>query len=118
MFAVVARIATAFADRGIDAEDCRILCRSFGAKPRIHKRRQPHGSGLDERCCPIERTNAWLLENERPALRCDQLGFIVKSLLQSACPFLVAGKPAQEFRKPPLNQYSAAYCCVPGTLSR
>lgn len=45
-FTVMARIATVFADRGYDAESNRPLCRSFGAEPHIHKRRQPSGSGL------------------------------------------------------------------------
>ena len=38
-FAVVARIATVFADKGYDAEANRALYRSFGAEPNIHKRR-------------------------------------------------------------------------------
>ena len=36
-FAVVARIATVFADKGYDAEHDRDLCRAFGAEPRLHK---------------------------------------------------------------------------------
>ena len=45
-FAVMARIRTVFADKGYDAEHHRDLCREFGAEPCIHKRGQPHGSGL------------------------------------------------------------------------
>ena len=48
-FAVMARIATVFADKGYDAETHRVLCRRFGAEPHIHKRRRPHGSGLGKR---------------------------------------------------------------------
>ena len=96
-FAVVARIATVFADKGYDAEHSRDLCRAFGAEPRLHKRGRPHGSGLGKRRWPVERTNAWLLENKRLALRYDRLGFIVRSLLQAACLFLVAGRLAREF---------------------
>ena len=96
-FAVMARIRTVFADRGYDAERHRALCRRFGAEPRIHKRGQPRGSGLGKRRWPVERSNAWVLENKRLALRYDRLGFIVQSLLQSACIFLVAGRLAQEF---------------------
>ena len=95
-FAVMARIKTVFADRGYDAEPNRTLCRSFGAEPRIHKRRQPRGSGLGQRRWPVERSNAWLLENKRLALRYDRLGFIVQALLQTACIFLVAGRLACE----------------------
>jgi hypothetical protein len=40
---------------------------------------------------------AWVLENRRLALRNDRLGFIIQSLLQSACMFLVAGRLAREF---------------------
>src|SRR3712207_9561729 len=48
-FAVMARIRTVFADKGYDAEHHRDLCRAFGAKPGIHKRGQPRGSGLGQR---------------------------------------------------------------------
>ena len=95
-FAVMARIATVFADKGHDAEPHRELCRSVGAEPHIHKRRQPSGSGLGKGRWPVERSNAWLLENKRLALRYDRLGFIVQSLLPTACILLVAGRPARE----------------------
>ena len=96
-FAVVARIGTVFADKGYDAEPHRELCRAFGAEPRLHKRGRPRGSGLGERRWPVERSNAWLLENKRLTLRYDRLGFVVQSLLQAACLFLVAGRLAREF---------------------
>jgi transposase len=95
-FAVLARIRTVFADKGYDAEPHRELCRAFGAEPRLHKRGRPHGSGLGRRRWPVERSNAWLLENRRLALRYDRLGFVVQSLLQAACLFLVAGRLARE----------------------
>ena len=96
-FAVMARIRTVFADKGYDAEHHRDLCRKFGTKPRIHKRGQPRGSGLGKHRWPVERSNAWLLENKRLALRYDRLGFVIQSLLQAACIFLVAPKLAREF---------------------
>ena len=96
-FAVMARIRTVFADKGYDAEHHRALCRKFGAEPHIHKRGRPHGSGLGKRRWPVERSNAWVLENRRLALRYDRLGFVVQSLLQAACIFLVAGRLAREF---------------------
>jgi transposase len=96
-FAVMARIATVFADKGYDAEGNRALCRRFGAEPCIHRRGRPRGSGLGQRRWPVERSNAWVLENRRLALRYDRLGFIVQSLLQAACLFLVAGRLAREF---------------------
>ena len=96
-FAVVARIRTVFADKGYDAERNRELCRAFGAEPRLHKRGRPRGSGLGKRRWPVERSNAWLLENKRLALRYDRLGFVVQSLLQAACLFLVASRLAREF---------------------
>jgi transposase len=101
-FAVMARIRTVFADKGYDAEHHRDLCREFGAEPCIHKRGQPHGSGLGKRRWPVERSNAWVLESlgagtqTRLALRYDRLGFIIQSLLQAACIFLVAGRVAKE----------------------
>jgi transposase len=96
-FAVMARIRTVFADRGYDAQSNRALCRSFGAEPHIHKRRQPSGSGLGKQRWPVERSNAWVLENKRLALRYDRLGFIVQALLQTACILLVAGRLVREF---------------------
>src|SRR4051794_19438055 len=81
-FAVVARIGTVFADKGYDAEGNRELCWASGAEPRPHKRGRPRGSGLGKRRWPVERSNAWLLENKRLALRYDRLGFVVQSLLQ------------------------------------
>src|ERR687883_890671 len=62
-FAVVARVRTVFADKGYDAEPHRELCRAFGAEPQLHKRGRPRGSGLGKRRWPVERSNAWLLEN-------------------------------------------------------
>jgi transposase len=96
-FAVMARIRTVFADRGYDAESNRALCRSFRAEPCLHKRRQPSGSRLGQQRWPVERSNAWVLENMRLALRYDRLGFIVQALLQTACILLVAGRLVQEF---------------------
>jgi transposase len=94
-FAVMARVRTVFADKGYDAEHHRDLCRAFGAEPGIHKRGQPRGSGLGQHRWPVERSNAWVLENRRLALRYDRLGFIIHSLLQAACIFLVAGRLAR-----------------------
>ena len=34
-----------------------------------------------QRRWPVERSNAWVLENKRLALRYDRLGFIIQSLL-------------------------------------
>jgi len=96
-FAVMARIRTVFADKGYDAEHHRKLCRAFRAEPSIHKRGQPRGSGLGQRRWPVERSNAWVLENRRLALRYDRLGSIIQSLLQTACIFLVANRLARQF---------------------
>jgi len=95
--AIMARINTVFADRGYDAKSSRSLCRSFRVEPHIHKRRQPSGSSLGKQRWPVKRSNAWLLENKRLALRYDRLGFIVQALLQTACILLVAGRLVQEF---------------------
>ena len=96
-FAVMARIRTVFADKGYDADHHRELCRALGAEPHIHKRGQPRGSGLGGRRWPVERSNAWVLENRRLALRYDRIGFVIQSLLQAACIFLVAGRLVREF---------------------
>ena len=58
---------------------------------------KPRGSRLGKRRWPVERSLAWVLENRRLALRYDGLGFVVQSVLQSACIFLVAGRLAREF---------------------
>ena len=96
-FVVMARVRTAFADKGYDAESNRELCRKHRAEPRIGKRGQPHGSSLGKRRWPVERTNAWLLENKRLGLRYDRLGYVVEGLLQAACVFLVAPRLTREF---------------------
>jgi transposase len=96
-FAATARIATVVADKGYDAETNRALCRRFGAEPCIHKRGRPHGAGVGQKRWPVERSNAWVLENSRLALRYDRLASIGQSLLQTACLFLGAGKLAREF---------------------
>jgi transposase len=85
------------ADKGYDAEAGRELCRSLGAEPFPHERGRPRGSGLGRRRWPVERSDARLLENKRPALRYGRLGFVVQSLLRAACLFLVAGRLAREF---------------------
>jgi transposase len=95
-FGVLARLRTVFADKGYDAERHRDLCRAFGAEPRLHKRGQPSGSGLGQRRWPVERSHAWVLENRRLALRYDRHGFIIQSLLQAACIFLVAPRLVRE----------------------
>ena len=63
----------------------------------LHKRGRAPGSGLGKRRWPVERSNAWLIENKRLALRYDRCSFIIQALLQAACLFLVAGKLAHEF---------------------
>ncbi len=97
VLAVMARIRTAFADKAYDAEANRTLRRLHRTTRRISKRRHPHGSGLGKRRHPVERTNAWLPENKRLALRYDRLGLIVESLPQAACVFLVANRLTREF---------------------
>ena len=44
----------------------------------------------------FERLFLTALENKRLALRYDRQGFIIQSLLQAACLFLVAGRLARE----------------------
>jgi transposase len=94
---MMVRIRAVFADKGCDARQQRDLCRRPGAEPHVHKHGQPCGSGLGQRRWPVERSNAWLLENKRPALRYDRLGFVTQSLLQAARVFLVAGRLARQF---------------------
>jgi transposase InsO family protein len=92
--AVVANIGTVFADKGYDAEGNREICRAFGAEPCMHKRGRAPGSGLGKRRRPVERSNAWLLENK--PRRCGTTARASSSLLQAACLFLVAGRLARE----------------------
>jgi transposase len=95
--AVIVRIRTVFADKGYDAEANRDICRHSGAEPCIHKRGQPHGSGLDKRRWPVERSLAWVLENKRLDRRYDRQGFIVEALLRGACILTAVSKLIQEF---------------------
>lgn len=70
----MARICTVFADKGHDAAHHRDFCRRFGAKPHIHKRGRPRGSGFGQR-----------------------LGLVIQSLIQAAGISLVAGRLARRF---------------------
>jgi transposase len=90
--AVKARIRRVYTDKGYDAERHRQLCHACKVKPFIHQRRQPHGSGLGRYRWPVERTLSWLLENKRLGLRYDRCGFIIQSLVQAGCIFLVAAR--------------------------
>ncbi|TDH58428.1 hypothetical protein E2C06_32670 [Dankookia rubra] len=74
-----------------------VLCRGFRVTPHNHRRKQLTEARLGERRWPVEGTNAWLLENRRLALRFDRLGYIVQSLIQAACIFLVADRIYNEF---------------------
>jgi transposase len=94
--AVMARIRGVYADKGHDAERHRQLRRACKVKPFIHKRGRPHGSGLGRYRWPVERTLSWLLENKRLGLRYDRCGFIIQSLSQAGCIFLLAAKLARE----------------------
>ena len=96
-FAVIVRIRTVLADKGYDAEANRDLCRRSGAKPRIHMRGRPHGSGLGKRRWPVERSLAWVLLNKRLDRRWDRKGFIIEALLRGACIFTALSKLVQEF---------------------
>ena len=88
-FTVPARIRTVLADKGYDAERHREFCHKFGFRQRIHGRGRAPGSGLGKRRWPVERTNAWLLENRRLALRYHRCAFVIQSLLETACIILV-----------------------------
>jgi transposase len=81
------------------AARCATPCRTTSYRPccMVHKRGRPRGSGLSQRRWPVERSNAWVLENRRLALRYDRLGFVIQALLQAACIFLVAGRFARQF---------------------
>lgn len=95
-FAVMVRIRTVFTDKGYDAQKHRDLARGCGVRTFIHKRSQPHGSGLGKHRWPVERSIAWLFENKRLGLRYDRRGYIVEALLRAACIFVVAPRAAQE----------------------
>src|SRR6185312_12260355 len=93
---VMKRIQDVFADKGYDNERHRAACRAIGARAFIHKRGRPHGSGLGQFRWPVERTLSWLLENKRLGLRYDRCAYIIRSLLQAGCIFLVVAILARE----------------------
>ena len=77
-FAVMARIRTVFADKGYDAERHRELCTP------CHQAQHPQARGhhavrLGENRWPVERSNAWVLENPTlgVALRSPRLRYPV-----------------------------------------
>jgi len=93
---VMKRIQNVFTDKGYDDKRHRAACRAMGAQPFIHKRGRPHGSGLGRLRWPVERTLGWLLENKRLGLRYDRCDYIIRSLLQAGCIFLVVAALARE----------------------
>ena len=93
---VMKRIQEVFTDKGYDDKRHRAACDAIGARPFIHKRGRPHGSGLGRFRWPVERTLGWLLENKRLGLRYDRCAYIIRSLLQAGCIFLVVAALARE----------------------
>ena len=73
-FAVMARIRTVFADKGYDAEHHRDSAARSAPSP-TSTNVVSRAVGLGKRRWPVERSNAWVLENRRLALRYDRLGF-------------------------------------------
>src|SRR3982750_126444 len=114
---VMARIRTVYTDKGYDAERHRQLCRACKVRPFIHKRGRPHGSGLGRYRWPVERTLSWLLENKRLGLRYDRCGFIIQSLLQAGCIFLVAPKLARNCENRVLIHWEFPRLCRGGGRS-
>jgi len=87
---------TCHLDAGYDSQPTRQLLDAQGFTGQIARKGTPAPIQAGRRW-PVERSNAWVLENRRLALRYDRLGFIIQSLLQAACIFLVAGRLAREF---------------------
>jgi hypothetical protein len=95
-FAVMARICTVFADNGYDAGVNCELCRVARHRARPARARPPARLGPGPTALAGRAQPPWVLENKRLALRYDRLGFVVQSLRQAACTFLVAGCGARE----------------------
>jgi transposase len=93
---VMKRIQEVFTDKAYDDKRHRAACQAIGARPFIHKRGRLHGSGLGQFRWPVERTLGWLLENKRLGLRYDRCDYIVRSLLQAGCIFLVVAALVRE----------------------
>ncbi len=87
----MARIRTVFADKGYDAEHHRDLCRALVPNPASISAANRAGQDWAN---IAGRSSAQCLSarEQRLALRYDRLGFIIQSLLQAACIFLVAGR--------------------------
>lgn len=66
----------AYADRGYDSDDTRVLLRWLGIEPHIPKRNTQHGSGLGKIRWVVERTISWLKGLRRMRVRYDRLRII------------------------------------------
>ena len=64
------------ADRGYDNDASRALLSWLGVRPKIARRRTPHGSGLGKVRWVVERTNAWIKGLRRMRVRYDRLRII------------------------------------------
>jgi len=74
-----------YADRAYDSEPHRQGLREIGVKPRIAKRRAPHGSGLGVYRWVVERTISWLHQHRRLRIRYERRDDIHQAFLMIAC---------------------------------
>jgi hypothetical protein len=74
-----------YGDRGFDSEPNRRRLRRRGIRPRIARRRTPHGSGLGAYRWYVERTLSWLHANGRLRVCKDRSPAIHQVFLTLGC---------------------------------
>jgi len=73
------------ADRAYDAEPHRRWLRAKHIRPRIARRRTPHGSGLGKQRWVVERSIAWLHQMRRLRTRFERRADIHQAFLTLGC---------------------------------
>jgi transposase len=72
-------------DRAYDAEPHRRWLRALRVRPRLARRRTPHGSGLGKQRWVVERTIGWLHQMRRLRTRFERRADIHQAFLTLGC---------------------------------
>jgi transposase len=84
-----------YADRAFDSNPHRARLRRRGIRPRIARRRTPHGSGLGRVRWVVERTLSWLHNFGRLRVRKDHQAALHQAFLKIGCSLICLSRSRQ-----------------------